>query len=59
MLIPITKTDALNAAGIWHSTSTLRKWHHIKKYPCVVKVAGRLFVDTDEWKKLILTTDQC
>jgi len=53
MLIPITKTTALNANGIWHSASTFRKWHHMSKYPrVIVKVAGRLFVDVDEWHKM-------
>jgi hypothetical protein len=33
--------------------NTAYKYHSIKKYPALVfKVAGKLFVDLDEWKRM-------
>ncbi len=33
--------------------NTAYKYHSIKKYPALVfKVAGKLFVDLDEWEKM-------
>ncbi len=33
--------------------NTAYKYHSIKKYPSlIIKVAGKLFVDLDEWKRM-------
>ncbi len=35
------------------SKHTAYKWHSLKKYPALVfKIAGKLFLDMDEWENM-------
>lgn len=47
-LVPVKQTS------IPLETNTLYKYHSIKKYPAlIIKVAGKLFVDEDEWERMV------
>ncbi len=37
------------------SMHTIYKWHQDKRYPAfIIKVAGKIFVDLDEWDQMVV-----
>ena len=54
MLIPVSDEKTLRQNGIYFKPSTLRKWHHLGKYPEIfIKLCSRLFIDLDKWRDLV------
>ncbi|MDD2390716.1 MAG: hypothetical protein PHP23_13410 [Desulfobacterales bacterium] len=52
----IEAKQASNHGTLPFSIHSAYKWHSKKKYPnLLVKVAGKLFVDLDEWEKMAET----
>lgn len=52
-MIPLKK-DILEKHGIFHTPSTLRKWHHLGQNAALfLKIGNRLYIDLREWNKLI------
>jgi len=53
-LLPIKRKDILEAHGIFFSPGTLRRWHcqGINRQ-IFTKVGGLLFINFNEWQKLI------
>jgi len=54
-LIPVRDEKLLIENNIPITQKTLRKWHHIKRFPEIfVKVGGKLFVDLDAWGTVVM-----
>ncbi len=56
-LIPVLDEALLKENGIFFKPSTLRTWHHKRRFPFIKKIAGRLFIDIREWEKFIDSDD--
>lgn len=53
-IIPVADKSLLREHGIFFSPNTLHKWHSQKVYPEIfIKLNGRLFINLDEWKKIL------
>lgn len=54
MLIPVKDKQKLQAAGIYFTPGTLRRWHcqgiNLRIF---VKLGGSLFVDLDRWNEFV------
>ncbi len=53
-LIPITRRDLLESAGIFYTKNTLYKMHSVGDRPeLFIKVGRKLFINVREWKKYL------
>ncbi|HNY13126.1 MAG TPA: hypothetical protein PKK26_16175 [Candidatus Wallbacteria bacterium] len=52
--IPVSNESLLRENKVFLSPKTLRKYHHLGINPRIfLKIGGRLFIDLDEWTKII------
>jgi len=52
--ILITDELAISSLGLKLSCKTLRKYHYLRKFSnLIVKILGRLYINLEEWEKLI------
>jgi len=53
-LLPVKNKKILEEHGVYFSPGTLRRWHYQRIHPEIfAKVGGSLFINFNEWQKLI------
>lgn len=58
MIIPI-ELERLKQEGIFFKLSTVYQWHSTGRYPKLFrKIGGRLFIETNEWGKIVSKSKQ-